>query len=49
MGNTPLETKVTYQVVNKAGDITISYQDLKGSNKYPKPPKKEASIQGNFR
>lgn len=46
MGNTyPLDTSVTYKVISKVGDITISYKDLKGKNKYDKLPKKESDVQ----
>ena len=42
MGNKmPLETKVTYQVISKVGDVSISYKDLKGKNRYPKLPRNQ--------
>jgi hypothetical protein len=45
MGNkVALDTKVTYQCISKVGDITISYKDLKGKNKYPKLPRKESEV-----
>ena len=38
MGNkVPLDMKVSYQVISKVGDVTVTYQELKGHNKYPKP------------
>lgn len=46
MGNkVGMDMKVTYQVISKVGDITITHEDLKGHNKYPKLPLKEFEVQ----
>lgn len=49
MGNkVPLDTSVSYECISKVGNITISYKDLKGKNKYPKLPRKESEVQSKY-
>ncbi|CAD8122400.1 unnamed protein product [Paramecium sonneborni] len=50
MGNNiPKDATFEYQIINKSGTITITYEDLKGNFTFPKMPNKKTVVLEEFR
>lgn len=50
MGNNiPKDASFEYQIINKLGTISITYEDLKGNFTFPKMPNKKTVVLEEFR